>query len=150
MKLAISNRVLSQKVKSNKELFNIRLVHDSKLIAVMGLSNLNGNNYELMVYESIDIVIGGATKLFNFFVNGYKPDTVIGYSNRCWPDKIYTNLGFDNITKDDYNTTCYHVKRNWRLSQNEFDALPESEKSGYFTIYNCGYYIFKWSKEKAN
>lgn len=44
------------------------------------------------------IVYGGANKLFNYFIDNYKPDSIISYCDLSkFSGKVYNKLGFSNI-----------------------------------------------------
>lgn len=50
-------------------------------------------------------VIGGASKLFKYFIEKYNPDEVTSYADRSWSQgKLYEKLGFklDNKTQPNY------------------------------------------------
>jgi very-short-patch-repair endonuclease len=62
----------------------------------MGTNSIE-NSYEMLRFcNKLNInVIGGASKLFNYFVKNYKPIEVISYADRNWSNgNLYEKLGF--------------------------------------------------------
>jgi hypothetical protein len=139
----------------------IGLYNHDKLVAVMGFSKSRYTKigYELIRYCSTGTIVGGAGKLFSFFLKMYNPDRIISYANRCWSDgNLYKALGFTNTTVHDGNVGYWYVKNNVRHHRSTFtksnlvklgydESMTESEimkKAGYFKIYDCGNYRFEW------
>lgn len=90
------------------------LYHNDKLVSIMTFGSLRKNlgqkstsdSYELLRFCNIlDYnVVGGASKLFNYFVNTYKPNSIISYADKCWSnsqDNIYTKLGLKYVHESD-------------------------------------------------
>lgn len=84
---------------------NYGLYYNDKLIQVMTFSKPRYNNdceWELIrLASSIDtIVIGGASKLLNFFEKQNNPASLLSYANlRFSKGDIYTTLGFSFVSK---------------------------------------------------
>ena len=95
-------------------------------------------------------VIGGASKLFKYFICNYKPTRIISYADKDWSlGKLYHKLGFNNISESlpDYK---YLVNGN-RVHKSRYKSskikLKESEyvnKNGLFKIYDCGKIKFEF------
>lgn len=143
------------------------LYYNENLVSVMtfgglrkslGSNNKNGH-WELIRFcnKANTSVIGGASKLFNKFIEKYKPENVISYCDRRWSNgDFYTKIGFtlDSETKPNY----YYFKNGIRESRFKYrkDVLvkmgfsPDKSESeimldrGYMRIYDCGSYKFKW------
>ena len=80
---------------------NCGLYYYNSLVAVMtfGKSRYDKNaDYELLRYCTNEYsIIGGASKLFNWFVNNYS-GSIVSYNDNSWNDgKLYEVLGFENI-----------------------------------------------------
>jgi len=137
------------------------LIYQDKIVAVMSFSKsrYTKDNYELVRYCSTDTVIGGASKLFKYFVKEVKPNSIISYANRCWSlGKLYHKLGFEDVTENLSNTGYWYIKNNIRYHRSNFTKkklievgadplLSEStlmENYGYLKIYDCGNYKFRW------
>lgn len=135
--------------------FNDELVSMMTFMKTRKVLNKNGGEYE---YELIRFcnklnttVIGGASKLFNRFLNEYKPSTVLSYCDLSWgTGTLYENLGFINNgdTKPNYFYVINGKKENrinyqkHKLIKQGYDPnLTESQIMnglGYYRIYNCG------------
>ena len=148
---------------------NIRLglyTSDGDLVQIMtfGRPRYNKNfEYELLrlCTKSGYIVIGGAEKLFNYFINEYKPKSIISYcDNSKFSGNVYTKLGFDikdfgSPSKHWFNGKI-HITDNL-LRQRGFDQLFNTNYGkgvsnielmlsyGFVELYDCGQsiYIYK-------
>ena len=82
--------------------------------------------YELIRYCSSKKVVGGAEKLFNYFIKTYNPKSIISYCDWSkFNGNVYSKLGFKyksySICKHWYNTkTKKHITDNL-LRQRGFD-----------------------------
>ena len=114
------------------------------------------------------IVIGGAEKLFKYFIKNYNPESIISYcDNSKFRGDVYLNLGFNEQwatnpskiwSKDDKYVTDNLFR------QRGFDQLIGSKRSPpeiygkgtdneklmiahkWLPVYDCGQQIFKWRK----
>ena len=104
-------------------------------------------------------VIGGADKLFKYFINTYKPKEVISYADRSWSQgELYKKLGFDFIGKTPPN--YYYVVdrkryhrfnfRKDKLIREGFDSTKSEHeimlKRKIYRIYDSGSLKFVWKK----
>lgn len=106
-------------------------------------------------------VVGGASKLFKYFINKYNPERIISY---CDISKgrgiIYNKLGFKlmyetppnyiwyNMSTGDIKTRYQSQKRYIKDSNN--DTRTENEimtNMGYIKLSDCGSYKFIWENE---
>lgn len=139
---------------------------DTQLVQVMTLGKSRYNKY--MQYELLRLcslkyttVIGGASKLWNFFVHKYSPKSVISYANRRFSQgNIYEVLGFEKtgISAPNYqyivNGKLYsRVKyQKHKLSKvlEKFDPkLSEIENmhiNGFYRIFDCGNIVYTWKQ----
>lgn len=144
------------------------LIFQDQLVAVMsfGQSRFNRNyQWELLRFaNSTDInVIGGASKLFSYFLKKINPDSVVSYCDLRWNiGKVYEQLGFTKIgqsgpnywyTSKKYNSIEHRMKyqkhKLLKLLENFDPNLTEWENMvnhKYDRIWDCGNLIFKWSK----
>jgi hypothetical protein len=124
----------------------------SKLRLPLGGKNENGV-WELTRFSNkIGIsVIGGASKLFKYFLSKWNPLRVETYSDNLISDgKLYNRLGFTNIhtSKPGYWYLIDGVREhrfNWRKSKlvkKGYDSNKTEEEImnelGYYRIYNGG------------
>jgi hypothetical protein len=103
-------------------------------------------------------VIGGASKLFKYFVKKYKPEQVISYALRDYSNgNLYKQLGF----KLEYNTqpNYFYTDTNNRFNRFQFrkDILVKEGydpnktehqimlERGYYRVYDTGSYKFNIS-----
>lgn len=59
-------------------------------------------SYEILRFcnKLNSIVLGGASRLFKYFVDNYEPNDVISYADRSWSQGgLYKNLGFKLVGK---------------------------------------------------
>lgn len=79
----------------------IGLYHDNELISCMSFGKTRFNKkvqYEMLRFatKKKTSVVGGASKLFNYFVKLYSPNSVISYANRLYATgNVYAKLGFE-------------------------------------------------------
>ena len=96
-------------------------------------------------------VIGGASKLLNYFIKTYQPTKIISYADRSWSEgHLYYKLGFSRIaeTNPDYKYIVNGVKENkikYKKSKlifikgSEFLTEKQIMKNlGHYRIYDCG------------
>lgn len=144
-----------------KSSIRLGLYNNNDLVTLMTFSKLRlplGGKNEKDVWEltrfsnKIGVsVIGGASKLFKYFLNKWKPLRIETYSDNLISDgKLYDNLGFVNIhtSKPGYWYLIDGVREhrfNWRKSRlvkNGHDSNKTEEEImselGYFRIYNGG------------
>ena len=103
-------------------------------------------------------LIGGASKLFKYFIERYNPQSIISYSNIAHTKgKLYETLGFelDSISEPNYVwcrgniiLTRYQCQKHKLLEQG-YEGNSESEimhNRGYFKIYDCGNKVWIWNR----
>jgi hypothetical protein len=86
------------------ELFS--LMTFGKRRVAMGKKSSEGGEYELLRFCSKlnTNVVGGANKLFKYFVKNYEPKIIITYADRSWSNgNLYNQLGFELSHKTDPN-----------------------------------------------
>lgn len=152
----------------DKSSIRIGLFHNNELVSVMtfGKSRYNKKyQYELLRFCSRQnlTVIGGASKIFKYFVNKYQPKSVISYANRRWSDgNLYRKIGFKEINKTIPNYFYFNnplqLKSRVQFQKHKLktmkfydDTLTETEimyRNGYRKIYDCGNYVFEWNINK--
>ena len=140
----------------------IGLFYNEELVSIMvfgkcrvSLGNYDPDNesYELLRYcNKLDnIVIGGADKIFKYFIRNFKFNYIISYSDKSYfKGYIYTKLGFDKV--EDTRPNYYYVVGKKRYHRYSFrkdvlvkkgfdDRLSEkeiTESLGINRIYNSG------------
>jgi len=92
----------------------IGLFYSGELVSLMTFGSLRramGQNSHDGSYEMLRFcnklntnVIGGASRLFKFFVKNFEPKEVTSYADRSWSQgDLYKNLGFELIRKTEPN-----------------------------------------------
>ena len=131
----------------------------SKLRAAVGMKHKEGS-YELTRFcnRKRTSVIGGASKLYTYFMRNYTPEYVISFANRDWSvGGMYEKLGmtFVKNTSPGY----FYVKSQYRYSRFKFSKHKLVEMGhdqtkteyqimtelGYFRIWDCGNLKYEWT-----
>lgn len=147
---------------------NIGLFYKDNLLSVMTFGSLRkclgrekkDNNYELLRFcNKINTsVVGGASKLFNFFIKKFEPHSVISYADRRWSNgNLYEKLNFNFINNTVPN--YFYIKNKKRYNRYGFRKNILVEKygcdnsdtehnfcyqNGWYRIYDCGSKLYKW------
>ena len=148
---------------------NIGLFNEEKLVSVMTFGNLRINlgrksedcSYEMLRYSTIigNTVIGGASKMFNYFLKTYNPRRIISYSdNRFFSGVLYEKLGFTYIHNSPPNYFYIidgHRENRFKYRKSElikkgFDANKTEHQimldRKIFRIYDCGCKVWEFHK----
>lgn len=141
------------------------LYYNNKLVALMtfGKSRFNKSvEYELLRYSTQlkTTVVGGASKLFSFFIKTHQPKTVISYCDLRWNNgNLYEKIGFKKIkdTGPNYWYTKNYTSFESRIKYQKhklFKLLPifdhtlseweNMKNNGYDRFWDCGNSIFTW------
>jgi len=143
------------------------LYYNQELVSVMSFGKSRFNKeyeYELLRYSSKlnTNIIGGASRLFTYFIRNYSPNSVITYSDNRWnTGRMYEKLGFKFVENTNPNYK-YFLSRNTNTlhSRNKFQKhklekildqfnpkLTEWENmqnNGYNRIWDCGNKKWTW------
>lgn len=148
----------------------IALIKDNEILQVMtfGKPRYNKNyQYELirLCSKSGVNVIGGASKLFNYFIKKYNPESIISYCDKSKFDgKIYDNLKMKLINESSPSCNWINVKTQRRITDSELRRLGADKligtnygkgtsnseimlKNNYIQVYDCGQKTFAWNKD---
>lgn len=106
----------------------IGLFYNEELVSLMTFGSYRismnkkskDNSYELLRFcnKLNTNVVGGASRLFKYFIDNYKPNEVISYADRSWSTgNLYEKLGFSflNKTKPNYYYILNGI-RNYRFN----------------------------------
>ena len=148
---------------------NVGLFYEDELVSIMSFSKPRFNKkyeYELIRFASKRnyTVVGGASKLWKYFVNKYSPKSVITYANRRFSNgEIYKILGFTFLEKTSpnyfyfktqdrklYNRIKFQKKNLKNILEVYDESLSEAENmfnNDYRRIFDCGNLKFEWIKE---
>lgn len=158
----------------NNQQIKLGLYKDDDLIQMMTFGKPRYNKhfeYELLRLCTNEdyIVVGGANKLFKYFIDNYNPASIISYCDLSkFNGSVYTNLGFDlqstsAPTRHWFNiNTGRHITENL-LNQRGFSQLHGDNdyklykkgdsneqlmlENGYYEVYDCGQASYVWKKK---
>ena len=148
---------------------NIGLTLDDEIIEVITLGNPRFNSeyqYELtrLVVKSNIEVIGGSERLFKYFIDKYKPTSIVSFCDISkFKGQVYTRLGFKplEITQPSYvwwkihsnETLSRYQTQKQKLIDKGYNKYGDTEDEimhnlDYCKIYNCGNIKFIWKSEE--
>lgn len=140
------------------------LFYKEELVSCMSFSVPRMNKkyeYELLRFANKlnTSVVGGASKLFSYFIKNHNPSSIISYADRSWSKgKLYESLGFKYEGKTDPNYSYIIkgirqdrfkfrkselVKQGFDESKTEKEIMMERE---IMRIYDSGSLIYSWQK----
>jgi hypothetical protein len=141
-------------VRSNLKL---GLYYENELVSLMTFDHYEGRKKLLNSEWNINrfcnklncSVIGGASKLFKYFINNYEVNRVISYADRDWSiGSLYELLGFKKVSESnpDYkyiiNNKRVHKSRykksNLKLTNINMTESEYMKKSHIHRIWDCG------------
>lgn len=112
------------------------LYHENELVAIMTFGKPRYNKlytYELIRFCAHYNVVGGAEKLFKYFVDTYNPVSIVSYCDYSkFNGNMYSQLGFEKITQ--------HISKHWynpKTQQHILDTLLL--KLGYDKLFSTSY-----------
>jgi hypothetical protein len=143
---------------------NLALLYENEIVSLMTFGWRKMNNkleFELIRFcnKINTIIIGSASKLFNYFIKNYKFNKIYSFADVShFNGDLYKNLGFTYIhrTKPNYwwvvDGIRYHrftynkkrlVKEGHDFNKTEVEIMYEM---GYFRLFGCGQdkYIFNY------
>lgn len=139
---------------SDRSIVRIGLFHKGELVSIMTFDNFEGRmkmehggwNLSRFCNKKEHVVIGGASKLFKFFIDNYKPRRIISYADRSWSKgELYDHLGFSIVSKSppDYKYLVKGVRRhksNYRKSNLNTDTSEslEMKNRDIPRVWDCG------------
>jgi len=147
--------------------FKIGLFYDNELVSLMTFGSLRvsmgqdsvDGSYEMLRFcnKLNTNVIGGASRLFKYFFDKYKPIEIISYADRSWSiGELYLKLGFKLIhkTKPNYYYIVDGIRRhrfNFRKDKLVKEGADPNKteheimlERGLFRIYDSGSYKFQF------
>lgn len=152
----------------NNQTIKLGLYYNDKLVQLItfGKPRYNKNyEYELLrlCSKSNYKIIGGSEKIFKYFIETYKPRSIISYcDNSKFSGLVYSKLGFELLSYGKPAKHWFNGKRhitNNLLRQRGFDQLFDTnygkgtnneelmKQYGFVEIYDCGQSTYVWQKE---
>ena len=145
------------------------LYYNNQLVSLMsfGKSRFNKNyEYELLRYCASHNVVGGAEKLFKYFVDKYKPKSIVSYCDTSkFSGKVYDTLGFKYVKTNSPRKHWYSKKEKRHITDGlliwqGYDRLFKENHGkgtsneelilarGYLPVYDCGQSTYTWENNK--
>ena len=134
--------------------FKLGLYHGNELVSLMVFDQYEGRkkmeesgwNLSRFCNKTNHSIVGGASKLLNYFIKLKNPTRMVSYADKTWTDgNMYYKLGFKMVdqTRPDYK----YIVENKRVHKSRFrksnlnTELTEREymkQQGINRIYDCG------------
>lgn len=158
--------------RADKSSIKLGIFYKNELMGVMtfgrrrlalGKKITENKEFELIRFATSTSVVGGASKLFSYFVKKYHPLKIVSYADRRWTcsrGNLYEKLGFEKVGetspnywyfKNGYFTRTHRFtfrKNVLNEKLEEFDKkLTEWENmklNGYNRIWDCGSLKYEW------
>lgn len=147
----------------------VSLMTFGKMRNTIGTGNQNLSDcWELIRFCNVlnTSVVGGASKLFKYFVDNYKPTRIRSFSDRAHTrGTLYSTLGFkyvhcsepgyvwvDSLTDIAYNRVNAQKQNIKAFLHDDTIDLNKSEKQimeehGFLRIYDCGTILWEWKSD---
>jgi very-short-patch-repair endonuclease/endogenous inhibitor of DNA gyrase (YacG/DUF329 family) len=148
------------------------LFYDNELISLMTFGKTRfSKKYEWEMIRFCNkkffTVVGGASKLYRYFVNNYKPNNIISYADRRYSNGgLYEELGFEfsHYSKPNYwyfklpditlfNRLKFQKYKLKNLIENFNENKSEVENminNGYKRIFDCGNIVYTKKRSLIN
>ena len=145
------------------------LFHEGELVSLMAFSKArHSKRYQYEIVRACNkkclSIVGGASKLFKYFIRNYDPKSIISYTDRRYSNgKLYEMLGFKHSHYSNPNYSYFKSSEDVlypriKFQKNKlekqlkiFDAsLSECQNmfnNNYRRIWDCGNIVFTWSKK---
>lgn len=153
---------------------NLGLYHDGELVSLMciGKPRINlgrktslEDEYELLRFcnKLNTNIVGGASKLFKYFITNYSPTLITSYCDYRWSiGNMYETLGFtlSHHSQPNYYYIIGNNRKN-RFKYRKSELIKEGfdpeksekeimEERGIHRIYDCGSLVYTWKNEGRN
>jgi hypothetical protein len=151
---------------NDRSSISIGLFHDSELVSVMTFVKSRFNrSYEYEISRFCNIlgynIVGGAGRLFSYFIKTYCPSSIISYCDRRYfTGKVYESIGMTFVAETPPSYHYFHKNKCVPCNRLHFqkhklssilpyydDKLTEWENmqlNGYDRIWDCGHYKYTW------
>lgn len=146
---------------------NLGLYHEDELVSIMTFGKrkiLKNDKWELIRFcnKLNTTVIGGASKLFKYFLRNYEVNEIISFADRRWSSgKLYFNLDFkfDGLSTPNY----YYINNGVRETRfkyqkhklvklgydSNFTEREITNEMGLNRIYDCGNLKYRYKKKRV-
>jgi len=143
----------------------VGLYYNDELVSLMTFDNFEGRkkmeedgwNLSRFCNKLNTNVIGGASKLLNYFIKKYNPSRIVSYADKDWSiGALYQTLGFENVGGNgpDYKYIVdgkrVHKSRYKKSKLNtELTESKQMELNGINKIFDCGKTKFELLNNKS-
>jgi hypothetical protein len=150
----------------DKSSIKLGLFYQNELVSVMtfGKSRYN-KKYQYEMYRFCNKkehqIVGGAGKLWMYFVRTFNPVSVVTYADRRYSNgKLYENLGFITVGVSSPNYFYFKkgtillmsriqfqkhkLKNMLKIFDSNMTEWENMQNNGYDRIWDCGNYVFEW------
>lgn len=148
------------------------LYYNDELVSLMTFgksrNSIGSNKHEWELLRFCNklntVVVGGASKLFKYFIKTYSPNNIISYADRRFSiGNLYDKLGFTLYNKS--RPSYYYVIGNKRKNRINFQKAKLVEKYNcptdmsehefclsqkWYRIYDCGCLCYEWNNKQEN
>jgi len=150
----------------DKSSIKIGLFHENKLVSVMTfVKSRYDKKYEFELSRFCTLtgtnIIGGASKMFKFFIKNYNAKSVVTYSDkRLFSGNVYNNIGMTQLTDTPPGYHYFHKNNGTPLNRIHFQKHKLSkclsifdpnlsewhnmQANGYDRIWDCGHFKFEY------
>ncbi len=172
-----ATRFLDRNHIQGKTQTNVRigLFYEDELVSVMAFCrnriNLNGKprndkEYELVRFANMlgTTVVGGASRMFKYFVETYSPEKVKSFADRRWSNgNLYEKIGFE--FEENTPPSYFYVINKRRVNRfnmrkdvlirkygcpSEMTEKEFCESKGWYRVYDCGTRKYIWTLKKQD
>lgn len=170
IRYSLANKFLADNHLQGSGVSKIRLglFFNQELVSVMTFSSLRRatgqtakeGSYELLRFcnKLNTSVVGGASKMLNYFKETYKPTYILSYANKDWSiGTLYNSLNMKYTgntavgyfyTKSKIRFSRYQFQKHKLVANGKDINLSEYEimlKDGYYRVWDCGNLRFEWN-----
>lgn len=141
----------------------IGLAYNEELISVMTFENHKQYGWEIIRYATKQnhLVVGGAGKLFKYFIETHQPHSVLTFANLRYSNgDVYKKLGFKQINKTEpgyiylkrgvilsrYKCQKHKLQKWLPIFDNNKSECENMFINGYRRLYDAGNLKFLWTR----
>jgi hypothetical protein len=149
----------------DKSSIRIGLYYNKELVSIMTFVKSRFDKsveYEMSRFcnKTFTTVVGGANKLFKYFIDKYQPKSIVTYSDRrLFTGSVYTHLGFkfvnytppsffiieDDILVSRLKYQKHKLPELLKTFDPKLTAWENMQANGFDRIWDCGHSKFVWN-----
>lgn len=150
----------------DKSKVKVGLFFENEIVSIMTFNKIEGRdllgerewNLSRFCNKSNYNVVGGASKLLNYFIKEFNPKRIISYADKSWSNgQLYEKIGFKKVSdsEPDYKYIINGVRRNKsNFKKNNLKTnLSESQemkKREILKVWDCGKTKFEMNLNYGN